>query len=127
MLICVSPNPAVDRRLRMAALARGEVNRALSARALAGGKAAHVAMAAQALGEDVMWVGFAGGAPGDELEAGLCELGIPTTVVRTKAPTRTNLEVIEPDGTVTEILEPGGGVTASEVERFITMCRDVFA
>ena len=127
MLICVSPNPAVDRRLQLATLTRGEVNRALSARPLAGGKAAHVAMAARALGEEVMWVGFGGGATGDELESGLSQLGIPLTVVRTKAHTRTNLEVIEPDGTVTEILEPGGEVTAGEVERFLTMCRDLFA
>jgi 1-phosphofructokinase family hexose kinase len=127
MLICVSPNPAVDRRLRLATLARGEVNRAISARPLAGGKAAHVAMAAHSLGEEVMWVGFGGGATGDELESGLCSLGIPVSIVRTRAHTRTNLEVIEPDGTVTEILEPGGEVTSGEVERFLAMCRDIFA
>ncbi len=126
MLICVSPNPAVDRRITLAGLARGEVNRALSSRPLAGGKAAHVAMAARALGEEVTWIGFAGGASGDELESGLADLGIALTGVRTKASTRTNLEVIEPDGTVTEILEPGGEVTPSEVERLLAIANDVF-
>jgi 1-phosphofructokinase family hexose kinase len=127
MLICVSPNPALDRRLRLGELGRGRVNRALSARPLAGGKAAHVAMAARALGEEAMWVGFLGGGAGDEVERGLAELGIPAMVVRTNTGTRSNLEVVELDGTVTEILEPGGEVTAGELERFFSMCSDVFA
>src|SRR4029079_6167724 len=127
MLICVSPNPALDRRLRLGELGRGRVNRALSARPLAGGKAAHGAMASRALGEEVIWVGFLGGGAGDEVEQGLAELSIPAVVVRTDAGTRSNLEVVELDGTVTEILEPGGGVTASEVECFLSMCADVFA
>ena len=49
-IICVSANPAMDRRLHMARLAIGEINRAQSAQGFAGGKAAHVAMAARALG-----------------------------------------------------------------------------
>ena len=48
-IVCVSANPAMDRRLRVESLAVGEVNRAKSAQGLAGGKAAHVAMAARAL------------------------------------------------------------------------------
>jgi len=127
MLICVSPNPALDRRLQLGELGRGRVNRALSARPLAGGKAAHVAMAARALGEEAMWVGFLGGGAGDEVEQGLAELRIPAVIVRTESGTRSNLEVVEHDGTITEILEPGGGVTAGEVERFLSMCGDVFA
>ena len=49
-IICVSANPAMDRRLHMRSLAIGEINRAQSAQGFAGGKAAHVAMAARALG-----------------------------------------------------------------------------
>ncbi|HZS08365.1 MAG TPA: 1-phosphofructokinase family hexose kinase [Blastocatellia bacterium] len=127
MLICVSPNPAIDRRLRLEKLTRGAVNRAGSAEPFPGGKAAHVAMAARALGEEVMWVGLLGGAAGDEFENGLSSLRIPVTVVRTGAGTRINLEIIEPDGTITEILEPGGEVTPDEVERLLSICSDVFA
>lgn len=47
MIICVSANPAIDRRLRINNLQIGAVNRAVSVEAVAGGKAAHVAMAAR--------------------------------------------------------------------------------
>ena len=127
MLICVSPNPAIDRRLRIESIAVGGVNRALSAQPFPGGKAAHVAMAAHALGEEVMWIGFLGGAAGEDCERGLSDLGIPVTIVRTRAETRANLEIIADDGTVTEILEPGGGVTDGEVERLLNACAEIFA
>lgn len=127
MLICISANPAVDRRLRLEQLERGGVNRARSAEPLPGGKAAHVAMAARALGEEVMWVGFLGGTTGEECERGLAARGIPTSVVRTDAETRTNLEIIEEAGIVTEVLEPGGEVSSSDVERLLSICRDLFS
>jgi 1-phosphofructokinase family hexose kinase len=127
VLICISANPAIDRRLRLKSIAVGEVNRALSAEPFPGGKAAHVAMVAHALGTEVMWVGFLGGAAGEECETGLSALGLPLTVVRTGSETRANLEIISSDGTITEILEPGGTVTESEVERFVGTCRDLFA
>jgi 1-phosphofructokinase family hexose kinase len=127
MLICVSANPAIDRRLRLENIAVGGVNRAVSAQPFPGGKAAHVAMVARALALKVTWVGFLGGAAGEECENGLSALGIPLIVVRTRADTRANLEIITHDGTVTEILEPGGGVTDGEVERLLSACRDIFA
>ena len=127
MLVCISANPAIDRRLRLQNIAVGEINRALSAQPFPGGKAAHVAMVAKALGVDVMWVGFLGGAAGEQCESGLSAFGVPLTVVRTQSETRANLELVSADGKVTEILEPGGAVTESEVERLLTTCRDLFA
>jgi 1-phosphofructokinase family hexose kinase len=127
VLVCISANPAIDRRLRLKNIAVGEVNRALSAQPFPGGKAAHVAMVAKSLGIDVVWVGFLGGAAGEECESGLSAFGVPLTVVRTQAETRANLEIISSDGSITEILEPGGTVTDGEVERLLATCRDIFA
>jgi len=127
MLVCISANPAIDRRMRLEHIAVGEINRALSAQPFPGGKAAHVAMVAKALGVDVMWVGFLGGAAGEQCESGLSAFGVPLTVIRTESETRANLELVSADGRVTEILEPGGAVTESEVERLLTTCRDLFA
>ena len=104
MIICVSANPAIDRRLRLGKLNAGAVNRASSVCPMPGGKAAHVAMAAAALGERVMWVGFLGGSTGADCERGLASLGIPVAVVKTAAETRTNVEIVEADGTFTEVL-----------------------
>ena len=127
MLVCISANPAIDRRLRLENIAVGEINRALSAQSLPGGKAAHVAMVAKSLGAEVSWVGFLGGATGEQCESGLSAFGVPLTVIRTQSETRANLELISADGKVTEILEPGGAVTEGEVERLFTTCRDLFA
>jgi len=126
MLVCVSANPAIDRRLRLKNIAVGKVNRALSVQPFPGGKAAHVAMVAKALEIDVLWAGFLGGAAGEECESGLSAFGVPLTVIRTQSETRANLEIISEDGSVTEILEPGGTVTDSEIERLLTTCRDIF-
>ncbi|MGH9754458.1 MAG: 1-phosphofructokinase family hexose kinase [Blastocatellia bacterium] len=127
MILCVSANPAIDRRLRMERLTVGAVNRAYSAEAAPGGKAAHVAMAARALGEESLWIGFLGGATGEECERGLTALGIQVNAVRISAATRVNLEIIDDAGVVTEALEPGGAVTAEEVSRMFRVCRELFA
>src|SRR4026209_16709 len=126
MLVCVSANPAIDRRLRLKNIAVGKVNRALSAQPFPGGKAAHVAMVAKTLDIDVVWAGFLGGAAGEECESGLSALGVPLTVIRTQTESRANLKIISADGSVTEILEPGGMVSEGEIERLLTTCRDIF-
>jgi 1-phosphofructokinase family hexose kinase len=121
-IICVSANPAMDRRLRMRSLTIGEINRADSARGSAGGKAAHVAMAARALGARVAWIGFLGGAIGQECARQLQGLDIEVISIPVAASTRVNLEIIDAEGTVTEILEPGGATTAEERNDFVQKC-----
>jgi len=122
MFLCVSPNPAVDKRVRMGSLRRGQVNRAESAKGYAGGKAAHVAMVLHTLGEDTRWTGLCGGASGAEIVAGLMKLGIAASGGFTEKPARTNLEIVEEDGTVTEVLEPGETPGAEELAVFESAC-----
>jgi 1-phosphofructokinase family hexose kinase len=121
-IVCVSANPAMDRRLRMESLAVGEINRAKSAQGLAGGKAAHVAMAALALQAKPVWVGFLGGAIGQECAQQMESLGIQVVAIPTQSGTRVNLEIIDAAGRVTEILEPGAAPTAHEREEFLQRC-----
>jgi 1-phosphofructokinase family hexose kinase len=121
-IICVSANPAMDRRVRMRSLLIGEINRAESAQGFAGGKAAHVAMAARALGARAEWIGFLGGAIGQECAQQLEGLGIEVISIPVAASTRVNLEIIDAEGTITEILEPGGATTANERNEFIQKC-----
>lgn len=121
-IVCVSANPAMDRRLRVAALAPGAVNRALHAQGFAGGKAAHVATAAHALGALAAWVGFLGGAIGQECARQLESLEIQVFATSTVASTRVNLEIIDESGQVTEILEPGPTPSAQEGDNFLRAC-----
>lgn len=127
MIICVSVNPAIDRRLRVNNLKIGEVNRTDSAESFAGGKAAHVAMAARALNEKVIWIGFLGGLTGSEIERQLKTLDIEVISVNTKSPTRINDEIIHADGQITEILESGGAISESEIEKMFEACERVFS
>ena len=117
MFLCVSLNPAIDKRVRLARLQRGRVNRVMEVTPAPGGKAAHVAMVLRTLGVDPLWLGFAGGATGTALVEGLNVSSIRAEAVATANATRMNLEILETDGTVTEILEPGQPVTSEELER----------
>ena len=125
-IICVSANPAMDRRLRFATFSKGEVNRAQHAEGFAGGKAAHVAIAARSMLAEVSWIGFLGGAIGQECERQMKTLDLDVIGIQTVASTRVNLEIIEDSGMVTEILEPGAAPTEQEQENFFTTIRKVW-
>jgi 1-phosphofructokinase family hexose kinase len=118
MFLCVSLNPAVDKKLRLERLRVGSVNRAVKATPAPGGKAAHVAMVLRTLGADPLWLGFAGGATGKQLLDGLQGLCIRVEAIPTAGCTRTNLEIIEQGGAVTEILEPGQQIIPEELRHF---------
>ncbi|MGC1661472.1 MAG: hexose kinase [Candidatus Acidiferrales bacterium] len=126
-IVCLSANPAMDRRLRVAALRPGEINRVSAVEGMPGGKASHVALAAHALGARAVWIGLAGGAIGQECVRGLRDLGIEAIAVPTAAATRVNLEIIEDSGRITEILEPGSVPAADERERMLRSCSDALA
>ena len=119
-ILCVSLNPAIDRRIRVSRLNVGEVNRATLAEPEAGGKAAHVAFAARALGADVRWLGFLGGPEGVGCREGIQARGVTPVPVPIAGRTRTNLEIIEEaSGIVTEVLEPGPEITQLELQEFL--------
>jgi 1-phosphofructokinase family hexose kinase len=127
MFLCVSANPAIDKRVRMTEFRVGAVNRATDAIPEPGGKAAHVAMALRALGGRPRWIGFAGGSTGEALVGGLQTLGIRAQPIAIRARTRENLAIVDSAGTVTEILEPGGAPSAKEVGAFLRLCEREFA
>ncbi len=123
---CVSLNPAIDTRLVLNGFLPGRVNRVAEVYRNPGGKAAHVAMALKGLGATPTWIGFSGGATGNELLAGLRLLEIETTAVSTGQSSRVNLEILDTQGEVTEILEPGGTITQSEWSEFQQVCASAF-
>jgi 1-phosphofructokinase family hexose kinase len=76
-------------------------------------------MASRALGARAGWIGFLGGAIGDQVENELRKLEIEIFPIKTQAATRVNLEVVEESGRITEVLEPGGSPTMEEREKFL--------
>ena len=127
MFACLSANPALDKRLRLTRLVLGGVNRVTEAKAAPGGKSTHVAMVLRTLGADPDWIGFTGGASGQELIDGLSTLGIRARPIRTQHATRVNLEIIDEAACVTEILEPGVAPSESEIASFQDACEEQFS
>jgi 1-phosphofructokinase family hexose kinase len=126
MFLCVSPNPAIDKRLTLPSLAPGEIHRARTVRSFPGGKSTHVAMVLRALGETPHWIGLYGGATGEQLVSGLRALKIEPQLCATHAETRTNLEIIDDAGNVTEIREPGLTPSSEELAAFESACKNLF-
>jgi 1-phosphofructokinase family hexose kinase len=121
-IVCLSANPALDRRLHVHSLVPGEVIRAQSSVALPGGKAAHVAMAADALGAHSIWIAFLGGAFGEEVAVRLRKLEIEVVPVVSESSTRVNLELVEDSGRITEVLEPGGNPGRAAQNEMLRLC-----
>ncbi len=64
MILCVCPNPAIDKFVTVATLKKGKVNRADNEQSFPGGKGVHVALGIKELGEDVAILAFWGGSTG---------------------------------------------------------------
>jgi 1-phosphofructokinase len=115
MIVTVTLNPSLDRTLRVQALRRGAVERALDSSTDPGGKGVNVARALSAHGADVVTVLPVGGPTGDMLVGQLAAAGVDFVAVPTAGRTRANVSVVEPDGTTTKINEPGVALTAPEL------------
>ncbi|MEN3298042.1 1-phosphofructokinase [Pseudonocardia sp.] len=115
MIVTVTPNPSLDRTVELAELHRGEVHRALSGRLDPGGKGVNVARALTKAGLDTIAVLPSGRAPGGRLNGLLDALGVHAVTVPIHGATRSNITLVEPDGTTTKINEPGPVLTADEV------------
>jgi 1-phosphofructokinase len=116
MIVTLTPNPSLDRTLEVAEFARGEVLRTRSRRVEPGGKGNNVARALHAHGHGVRAVLPSGGAEGDALIALIAAEGLTPVVVTVREPVRSNVSIVEPDGTTTKINEPGPCLSPAEVD-----------
>src|SRR5689334_2698004 len=112
MIICVTPNPAIDHTLTVPHLLPNQVMRAIGTRTAAGGKGLNVARAIRVLGGDVMCLGFVGGHNGERLAALAESEGLAAKWTWTTQDTRTCIIIVnKDDGQTTVINEPGPHVT----------------
>ncbi|WP_062389314.1 1-phosphofructokinase [Demequina iriomotensis] len=119
MIVTLTPNPSVDRAVTLAALERGEVNRATDVRVDAGGKGVNVARAITAQGGEAIAVLPVGGPEGHLLEELLDAAGVPRRSVPVRGSARMNISVLEPDGTTTKLNEPGPVLDADETAELL--------
>jgi 1-phosphofructokinase len=124
MIITLTANPSVDRTIEVAALRPGTVIRARASRVDAGGKGVNVARALAAHGCKAKAVLPSGGAEGAQLEAMLAGSGLDVLTVRIAGSIRTNVTVVEADGTTTKLNEPGPGLSRDELDALAVTLSD---
>jgi 1-phosphofructokinase len=123
MILTFTPNPSVDRTIFVDALSRGSVMRSRRSRNEPSGKGVNVALALQRQGVAVAAVFPTGGSSGAQLCEMLNARKLDTRTVPMNGEVRTNVSLVEPDGTVTKVNEPGPELTAAEVEELVATIR----
>jgi tagatose 6-phosphate kinase len=124
VILAVCLNLALDLTYRVSSLRVGTTNRVAGVFERAGGKAVNVARVLDALGHDVVVMGFAGGRVGEAVVAELDAAGLAHELVPIAGQTRRTLIVLEDDGgEPTGISEPGPCVSEDEWEAFVDALR----
>ena len=118
MIVTVTPNPSIDRTLALPAFRRGEVVRVTSATSEAGGKGINVARALDAMGVAAIALAPASEATRARLEA-LLDGHPALRTVPIEGDIRTNVSLVEPDGTVTKVNEPGPTLDGTAADRLL--------
>jgi 1-phosphofructokinase len=115
MIVTLTPNPSLDRTATVPELRRGEVLRASRVQLDPGGKGVNVARALTAAGTPTVALLPAGGTVGERLADLLAPEGVPVVAVPIAGTTRSNITVVEADGTTTKINEPGPEISPAEL------------
>lgn len=112
MIVTVTMNPALDKTAALDELTPRGLNRLGEVRRDVGGKGINVSRAVAALGGSSLCTGFLAGETGRAMERALEEMeGLEPRFLFVPGETRTNLKIMEPDGSLTEFNEPGPDVT----------------
>lgn len=117
MILCITPNPAIDRTLILSSLVLGKVQRADKVLVAAGGKGLNVARAIHNLGGEALCMGFAGGHSGHLLADQAQSDGLDSSWTWVNSETRACMILVSRSGDATEIDEPGTPVSKSDWKR----------
>ncbi|QGQ18718.1 1-phosphofructokinase [Cellulomonas sp. JZ18] len=119
MIVTVTPNPSVDRALDLDRLEVGEVNRAHTTHVHPGGKGINVARALARHGVAALAVVPTGGPDGTRLTELLAEHGVAAVPVPVAGDTRTNVTLVDADGSTTKVNAPGPRMAEAEVDALL--------
>ena len=120
MITTITPNPSLDTTISVAELEVGEVHRVQPAFTEAAGKGVNVADALLRNGLQAQAIVLCGVAEGQRYLSLMAQQGVPAEVVDSGTMPRTNISVIEADGTTTKLNEPGFEVSAEVVESLLS-------
>lgn len=127
MIVTVTPNPSVDRTVHIGTFRRGAVHRATASQIEPSGKGVNVAVAVHGAGHAVTAIVPVGGHSGRQLAALLDGLRLPFVSVPIGGNVRTNVTLIEDDGTTSKVNEPGPSLSPGEVEHIVQLAMSTTA
>ncbi|MFC6021690.1 1-phosphofructokinase [Plantactinospora solaniradicis] len=127
MILTLTLNPSVDRTVFVDALPRGAVIRSRRGWSEPSGKGVNVALALHRHGLPATAVLPVGGSVGAQLSEMLGRAGLPVRQVAVRGEIRSNISLVEPDGTVTKVNEPGPELHADETEALVRVVLDNLA
>jgi 1-phosphofructokinase len=120
MIVTFTANPSVDRTAELDRLVRGAVTRLSGIRVDAGGKGVNVTRALTANGAPSVAVLPVGGAEGAQLAALLASERLDVRAVPIAHAIRSNVTIVERDGTTTKLNEPGPELSAGDIRELTT-------
>ncbi len=118
-VVTVTPNPSLDHTVEVDVLVRGEVQRTGHALVEAGGKGVNVARALAKHGHRTTAI-LPAGDDAQRMIGLLTPQQVSTVTVPISGTIRTNIAVVEADGTTTKLNEPGATLSESEVTGLLT-------
>lgn len=127
MIVTVTPNPSLDRTVLVEELTQGAVHRAKCVHLDPGGKGVNVSRALAAADRPTVAVMPSGGAEGARLAELLAPEAVPVVEVPVGAATRSNVAVVEADGTTSKFNEPGSLLTVTEIAALETKAAELAA
>lgn len=113
-VVTLTPNPSLDRTFALAEFRRGAVLRASSTSLVPSGKGVNVSRVVAANGRSTVAVLPVGGHDGAHLVEALTTDGIDLRIVPIRGRIRSNVTVLEPDGTATKLNERGPDLDTDE-------------
>ena len=119
MILCVCPNPAIDKFIIIDNFEKGIVNRVREERSFPGGKGIHVALGIKELGEDVALLAFWGGSTGQWIKQECESIGVKCYGPEVDGYTRTCFTIkSNNDFNETEILGDGPIISEKDYSAF---------
>jgi 1-phosphofructokinase len=118
VIVTVTPNPSIDRTVRLDRLVAGGLNRAHSATSEAAGKGINVAYALATEGIDTVAVLPLASQSAVQF-LGLLADAVPVAAVPIAGAMRVNVSIIESDGRVTKVNEPGPPLSATDADAIL--------
>ncbi len=119
MILCLCPNPSVDKFIWLQQIKPGKVNRVEKVQSFPGGKGVHVALGITELGEQCALLGFWGGDTGKYIKEYCENKGIACYGPEVDEPSRTCITIRSNeniDGT--ELLEAGPSIDDQKIDEF---------